>query len=66
MHVVIFKTLNPHRLERASPYVQGHECGLNTFGGDGLHQRLIEMQPGRRRCNSAKTLSVDRLITLTV
>ncbi len=66
MHVVVFDALHAHRLEGSGAHVQGDERGLHALGGNGLQQRLVEMQAGSRRGYGAQALGVDRLITLAV
>ncbi|MNX25771.1 hypothetical protein D3C86_558240 [compost metagenome] len=66
VHVVIFKLLDAHRLERPRAHVQRDESGLNALGRNRFHQRLIEMQPRRRRRHRTEFLGVHGLITLAI
>ena len=66
VHAMRGDVAGAHRLERAGPDMQGEESELDAAGAQALDERLVEMKPGGRRRDRARSARIDRLVTRLV
>ena len=66
MHVVFEDVVHPHRLEGARTNVQRHESTVDAFFGQGVQQRLVEVQPRRRSGHGTVAARIHGLIAFAV
>ena len=66
VHVMFANVVDAHRLKGAGADMKRDEGRLDTFGAQGFHHRLVEVQPGGGGGHGAFAAGIDGLVALAV